>query len=368
MRRGAALLVAALLAASAPAQADVKLGLAAPVTGPDAAFGAEMRAGVEQAVADINASGGVLGQPLVLAVGDDGSDPKRGKALASRFVGDGIRFVVGDFTSSVTLAAAEVYAPAGTLQFAPGATNPQVTERGYATIFRLVGRDDAQATVAADYLLASGKRIGLLHDRTTYGQGLADAARNQLRAHEVHEVFYDGVPAGERDLAPVLARLDAAGVEILYFTGSAAEACLLVRTARERGSGLALVGTDALASEEFASGAGAAAEGVAFTFPRDPKMLPAAADLVRRLTARNIPADPYVLLAYAAVETMRAAATSAGTLDPAAMAAALHGGTPVRTVLGPLTFDAKGDRSPPDQVITLWRRTADGRLVFGPAS
>ena len=82
---------------------------AGPITGPNAAFGAQLKNGAEQAVADINAAGGILGQKITARVGDDVSDPKQGVSVANKFVGDGVKFVVGHFNSGVTIPASEVY-------------------------------------------------------------------------------------------------------------------------------------------------------------------------------------------------------------------------------------------------------------------
>ena len=124
---GLALSFAISLAGSASAQ--VKFGMAGPITGPSAATGAQMKNGVEQAVADINAAGGILGQKLTVEFGDDVSDPKQGVSVANKFVGDGVKFVVGHFNSGVTMPASDVYAENGILFITPSATNPKVTDR-----------------------------------------------------------------------------------------------------------------------------------------------------------------------------------------------------------------------------------------------
>src|SRR5260370_23453239 len=96
------------LAFADSASAQIKLGVAGPITGPNAAFGAQLKNGTEQAVADINAKGGILGQKVELEVGDDVSDPKQGVSVANKFVGDGVTLVVGHFNSGVTIPASEV--------------------------------------------------------------------------------------------------------------------------------------------------------------------------------------------------------------------------------------------------------------------
>ena len=140
------------LAFADPASAQIKLGVAGPLTGGSAAFGAQLKNGTEQAVADINAAGGILGQKIQLYVGDDRADPKEGVSVANKFVGDGVKFVIGHFNSGVTMPASEVYQENGILEITPAATNPRITERNMWNIFRTCGRDDQQGAVAGDYI------------------------------------------------------------------------------------------------------------------------------------------------------------------------------------------------------------------------
>src|SRR6188768_3574617 len=173
------LALAAAIAFAGTAQAQIKMGVAGPITGPNAAFGAQLKNGTEQAVEDINAAGGIMGQKIVVSTGDDVSDPKQGVSVANKFAGDGIKFVVGHFNSGVTIPASEVYQENGMLMVSPSATNPQVTERGMWDVFRTCGRDDQQGQVAGAYILKhfKGKKIAIVHDKTTYGKGLADETK-----------------------------------------------------------------------------------------------------------------------------------------------------------------------------------------------
>ena len=128
---GVALLAA--LAFSGAASAQIKMGVAGPITGPNAAFGAQLVNGTQQAVDDINKAGGILGQQITLEQGDDVSDPKQGVSVANKFVGDGVKFVVGHFNSGVTIPASDVYQENGVLFITPSATNPKVTDRSCGT-------------------------------------------------------------------------------------------------------------------------------------------------------------------------------------------------------------------------------------------
>src|SRR6202165_4267681 len=180
------------LAFADSASSQLKLGVAGPLTGGSAAFGAQLKNGTEQAVEDINAAGGILGQKIQLFVGDDRADPKEGVSVANKFVGDGVKFVIGHFNSGVTIPASEVYSDNGIVFVTPSATNPKVTDRGLWDAFRTCGRDDQQGKLWADLALGKlkDKKIAVVHDKTPYGQGLADAAKGFMNAGGKKEVLY----------------------------------------------------------------------------------------------------------------------------------------------------------------------------------
>src|SRR5260370_5046920 len=195
-------LAAALAFSGGAMAADLKVAVAGPVTGPNATFGKQLTEGDKQAVEDINKAGGILGQKLVLEIGDDASDPKQGVSLANKFVGEGIKLVVGHFNSGVTIPSSEVYKEAGTLVITPSATNPVLTDReGYWNVFRTCGRDDQQGAVAAAWILGhfKGKNIAVVHDKTPYGKGLADATKGNLNKGGMTEGVYEGINTGEKD-------------------------------------------------------------------------------------------------------------------------------------------------------------------------
>src|SRR6202142_963978 len=179
------------LARAETASAQVKFGVGGPITGANAATGAQMKNGADQAATDINASGGMLGQKIAVEYGDDVSDPKQGVSIANKFAGDGVKFVIGHYNSGVTIPASEVYQENGILEITPASTNPTVTERGLWNIFRTCGRDDQQGKVAGTYILAhfKGKKIAVVHDKTTYGKGLADETLKTIKAGGMKEVL-----------------------------------------------------------------------------------------------------------------------------------------------------------------------------------
>ena len=199
----------AALAFSGVAHAQIKMGVAGPITGPNAAFGADMVNGAQQAVDDINKAGGILGQQITLERGDDAADPKQGVSVANKFVGDGVKFVVGHMNSGVTIPASEVYSEHGILMITPAATNPKVTDRGLWDVFRTSGRDDQQGTMWAELARdkLKNKKIAVVHDNTTYGKGLADAALDNMHKFGVKEVLYDSINTGEKDYSAIVSKI-----------------------------------------------------------------------------------------------------------------------------------------------------------------
>lgn len=349
------------LAFSSAAIAQIKLGVAGPMTGSNAAFGAQLKNGVDQAVADINAAGGILGQQIAVSVGDDVADPKQGVSVANKFVGDGVKLVVGHFNSGVTMPASEVYAENGMLMISPSATNPKITERGLWNAFRTCGRDDQQGAVAADYIVTklAGKKIAVVHDKTTYGQGLADETKKAMNAKNVKEVLYEGVNTGEKDYSALVSKIKASGADIVYWGGLHTEGGLIVRQMRDQGLTSVLMSGDGITSDEFATIGGPGVEGTLMTFPPDPRNRPEAKDVVAKYRAKNINPESYTLYSYAAVQIMAEAAKRANSVDPKKMADAMKTGQAFKTVIGDISFDKKGDITRPDYVMYTWKKVGD---------
>lgn len=360
-----ALVSCATLALATIARAEIRIGVGGPITGPDATFGAQLRMGVEQAVKDINAAGGVLGQQLTLYVNDDGADPKQGVSVANKFVGDQVSFVVGHFNSGVTMPATEIYAENNILNITPASTNPKITERGLEMIFRTCGRDDQQGAVAAKFLSRQpDKKIAIIHDKSTYGKGLADETRKNLAALGVTEVLYEGLNKGEKDYSAIVSKIKASGADIVFWGGVHTEAGLLVRQMRDQGVKAALMGGDGIASDEFAAIGGPGVEGSFMTFPPDPRDRPEAAKVVQEFKARNFNPETYTLYSYAAVEIMKQAAEASKSADPTEMAKVMHSGMSFKTVIGDLSYDKKGDVTRADYVVYVWKKGPDGRISY----
>jgi branched-chain amino acid transport system substrate-binding protein len=346
----------AIVAASPFARADIVIAVAGPMTGEQASFGEQMRRGAEMAVADINAKGGVLGQKLRLEIGDDACDPKQAVAVANSLASKGVKFVAGHFCSGSSIPASNVYAEEGMLQISPASTNPTLTERKLANVFRVCGRDDQQGKVAGEYIAEKfrGKRVAVIHDKTAYGKGLADETKKALNAKGVQEVLYDAYTPKEKDYSAVVSKLKQNRVDIVYLGGYHAEGGLITRQMREQGMSTRLIGGDALVTEEFWAITGPAGEGSLMTFSPDPRKNPISASLVERFRRAGYEPEGYTLYTYAAIEIWVQAAAKVGATDTPKIANTLRSQT-FDTVLGKIGFDAKGDVTAPGYVFYEWK-------------
>lgn len=360
------LALAAGLAWAGAAQAQIKMAVGGPITGPNAAFGAQLVNGVEQAVADINAAGGINGQKIEISKGDDASDPKQGVSAANKFAADGVKFVIGHFNSGVTIPASDVYLENGILAITPAATNPNLTEKGKWNIFRTCGRDDQQGKVWADLAKnkLKGKKIAVVHDKTTYGKGLADAALGYMKKDGVKEVMYEGVNTGEKDFSALISKIKAAGADYVMWGGLHTEGGLIVRQMRDQGVKAVMISGDGITSDEFAAIGGPGVEGTLMTFGPDARKNPAAAAVVKKFEEKKFNPEAYTLYSYAAVQLIKAAAEKAKSVDPKKVAEVLHSGEGFDTVLGKLSYDKKGDRKDIDYVWYTWKKGADGKITY----
>ncbi len=354
------------IALAGTASAQVKFGMAGPITGPSAATGAQMKNGVEQAAIDINAGGGILGQKVTVEYGDDVSDPKQGVSVANKFAADGVKFVIGDYNSGVTIPSSEVYQENGILEITPASTNPTVTERKMWNIFRTCGRDDQQGLVAGNYIVKhfKGKKIAIVHDKTTYGKGLADETKKAITKGGMKEVLYEGVNTGEKDYSALVSKIKQSRADLVYFGGLYTEGGLIVRQMRDQGVKAPMMGGDGITSDEFASVGGPGVEGTLMTYGPDPRNKSEAKKVVEEFRAKKFEPEAYTLYSYAGVQIIKQAAEAAKSLDPKKVAEKMHSGMKFSTVLGPISYDKKGDITKLDYVMYIWKKDASGKVTY----
>jgi branched-chain amino acid transport system substrate-binding protein len=362
--------ISAAVLCTTPASAEVRIGVATPLTGPVAWAGGSNLIGAETAVADLNTRGGLLGNRIELIAADDFCDPDQAVVAARKLIDAGVVLAIGHHCSHSTLPASKVYAEAGILMITPFTTNPRLTEQGFPTVFRMCGRDDRQGRIAGDLLADrfGGRRIAILHDSTVYGQGLAELVQARLSERGIAEVPFAGIERGQPDYLDVVGQLQAMDVEVLYFAGLRYEPGLIMRAAHERGYRPQLVASDGVGGEEFAMIAGPAAEGTLMTYLAPP---PAAAE--NALLAERFAAKGYggsfglgTFRSYAVVQAWAQAVEHAGTFAAEAVAKALHT-LEFDTVVGRIGFDAKGDVTGWGTYVWYVWRDGEFRLLEEPA-
>ncbi len=343
----AALGVAAGMAFGAGAQAQtIKIGVVGPTTGAVTQYGDMVREGVDTAVERINAAGGINGKKLETVVIDDGCEPKQGPVAANRVVNSKIGFVVGHVCSGATIAAADVYNNEGVVMVTPSATSPALTDgKNYEFIFRTIGRDDQQGPAAAKFILEKikPKKAAVLHDKQSYGQGIATAVKNDLEKGGVPVAIFEGINAGDSDYSAVITKLKSQGVDFVYYGGYHPEMGLLLRQAAEQGVKAKWMGPEGTGNPDINAIAGDAVEGMLLTLPADFTQNAANADIVKAFEAKKRNASgAFQMTAYAATQVIADGIKGAGSDDPTKVAKYLHANS-FDTPIGKVSWNKQGD-------------------------
>ena len=355
--------VAALTFGHAEAQ-DIVVATAGPMTGGEAVMGEQFRRGAEMAVKHINEAGGVLGRKLRLEIADDACEPKQAVPVATSLVQKGAVFVAGHYCSGVSIPASAVYAENNIMQITPASTNPRLTEeakaKGWKTVARTCSRDDIQGVVAGKFLATQykGKKIAILHDKSPYGQGIADETRKNFNKAGQTEALYDSFQKGDKDFTALISKMKAMGIDVVYVGSYHNEVGLMVKQSREQGFKAQFVSEDATVTDELWKVSGPAGEGLLMTFAPDPIANPAAKRVVDAFKKENYSPEGYTLYAYAAFQVWAAAAKAAGSTDGQKVAAQIQGKA-FDTVVGKLQYDDKGDVSNAEYVWYVWGK--DGK-------
>ncbi len=324
----------------------IRVACAGPMTGEQAKQGKDMENGAILAVDEWNAKGGVLGKKIELLVYDDAQDPKQANAVANKMFTQGVVAVDGHYNSSCTIPASEVYNQRHMVCLTPASTNPQVTDRGYPTIFRVCGRDDQQGKAGAEYVVKHmpGARVAVLDDKTTYGQGLAQEFLKHYESLSGQKVVFAGVIVkDDQDFTPTLTTMKSYNPDLVYFGGLYPQGGLIMKQMRQLGLKAAFMSGDGTYDPEFIRIAGADnAEGAYLTFIPDQEKIPAAQRVVAAYKKRFGELGPYSLYSYEAINIALQGMAKAGTTDGLKVAQAIHAMT-FDTVFGPMRFDQKGD-------------------------
>jgi branched-chain amino acid transport system substrate-binding protein len=332
--------------------------VAGPHTGANAAFGEQQWKGAAKAIEEINAKGGLLGKKLEIVKADDACEPKQAVAVANRAVDqDKVIAVVGHFCSSSTIPASEVYNDADVLMITPASTNPAVTDRGLPTVMRMCGRDDQQGSIAAEFIAnkLKAKNPAIIHDKDTYGKGLADSAKARLEQLGIKASLYEGLTRGEKDFNALVTKIKSTKADAVYFGGLHSEAGLLVNQMRNQGLNIPFVSGDGIVSEDFVTSAGGKkySEGVYMTFGADPRNLPETKTIVDSFKKEGYEPEGYTLYSYSAIQAIGQAVEGTKSTKGKVLADWLRKNG-AKTIMGTKTWDTKGDLKVADYVMYQW--------------
>jgi branched-chain amino acid transport system substrate-binding protein len=340
---------------SKAALADITIALEGPLTGNYAVFGEQLRHGATQAVKDINASGGVLGQKIVLKEFDDACDPKQAVAVANQIVSENIKYVIGPYCSGAGLAAEKVYMEEEVLVVSPAVSHPKFTEDADTFIFRVGLRGDLQGQKIASYIVNHFKNqnIAILNDKSAYGVMIAENVKASLNKLGKQEVVYDSYNAGDKDYSAIASMLKQKKIDLAVIGGYHPEIGLIARQLQQQGSSVKIVGPTSLMTNELWSITGKAGDGIMFVFGPDPRTRKESQAAVLAMRQTGFEPEAYTIYAYAAAQVIAQGIAKAGNDKTWDVASSLRSGT-YTTVIGNLQFNAKGDVTAPQISIYQW--------------
>ncbi len=343
----------------------VKVALVAPLTGDIAAHGQGMKRAAIMAVAEAVQSNRFKDFKLELAAFDDRGDPKEAVTVANQIISDpSIIGIVGHLNSGCSIPASQVYAKRNVLMITPASTNPKLTQQGLKNVFRLCTTDDVQGKFAADYAIdkLTIDKVAVVHDKTAYGQGLAEEFKKEFEVRKGPVLSLDGIDVGEKDYKALLTRIKSESPQLIYFGGMHPECGLMSKQAKEVGLAVPVFAGDGVLTPEYAKIGGPATEGdFASMTGLPPEMLPAAGVFIENYHQR-FPKDdmqPYDPYTYEAINVILDALEKAGG-DRARMidyvASVKYNG-----ILGESSFDERGDTR--NKLITIYT-VRNGKFVY----
>jgi branched-chain amino acid transport system substrate-binding protein len=344
-----AALIATIGVHSHAAEQVVKIGVSGPLSGANAFAGKDNENGVRMAIEELNAQKIQVGANVlrfVLQSEDDAGDPKQGVTVAQKFADAGVKFVLGPYNSGVAIPASRVYNDSGILMSTVG-TNPKITASGYPTVFRIVASDTQVGASVAGYAAKELKikNIGVIDDRTAFGQGIAMEFKRQAQQAGIKVAGHEFTNEKASDFAAILTALRAKKVDAIFYGGYAPQAAPMVRQMKQLGLNVPLLGGDTLCSPEMARLGGAAvgenvrcAQAGAIV-ARQPGGAAFLAGYKKRFGREP---DVYAPSFYDQTKFIAQAIQSAKTVDAKAVGVAMHT-ISYQGVVGTYGYDPKGN-------------------------
>jgi len=336
-----AIALALIVAVVKPAAADFEVAIIRALSGSGAA---QSVGGLKYGIGVLNDQGGLLGQKLHVNFYDDRCEADQGEAVAHRALDEHPGLILGHECSAPSIRAAPLYAAAHAIQIMTQATNVALTQMHIKSIFRMIGRDDQQSAAAAALIARKWphSRIGVVDDGEPFGKGLADGLDQGLSARHIPIQFTRSFSTGADSYGDLVAAIGHAKLDVLYVAGYSEDVGLLLHEIRAEGLSVQVICADPGMGDSVHMVAGAAIEGLIFTYERDAMLYPAVRRLVADARSKGFDMDAYAVANYAAIQAWSQAVRDANSFDFDKVVDALHRGQ-FDTVLGRIGFDANGD-------------------------
>jgi branched-chain amino acid transport system substrate-binding protein len=369
------LVVSLLLPAAVWAQkGTIKIAIQSPLSGEQAALGEHIKLGAQLAVEEATKSFKALGFDLVFVPYDDQAKPEVGVANARNVVADpDVLVLVGHFNSGVALPSSEVYKDAMLVMISPANTATEITDRGYPNVNRVCGRDDVQGPVGARFAAQDLKlkSVYIIHDKTLYGQGVADNFRNEANKLGLKVLGYEGTEE-RANFSPIITPMRAKNPGLVYFGGIYHQGGLLLKQMREKGMNAAFMGPDGLDSSEMVKIAGAQVVGSYYTtVAGPPDAYPESAAFAKKYKQRfGKEVESFAMYGYDAamvgIKAVEQTLQANGGKKPsrAEVSAAVRKLKNFKGVTGAIAFDDKGDPVKAKYfVLQFEKRSYPGKVV-----
>jgi branched-chain amino acid transport system substrate-binding protein len=346
-------LAVGLLPGASPLQAQgkgtIKIATQSPLSGGQSALGEGIKLGTQLGEEKFKGSLEKAGFKVEVVPYDDQAKPDVGVSNAKNMIADkDIMVVIGHLNSGVAIPSSEVYKEVNLAMISPANTNEKVTDRGYPNVNRVCGRDDVQGPVGAEF--AGGalkvKTVYIVHDKTTYGQGVAEAFKADLEKKGVKVVGFEGTEE-KSNFDPIITPIKAKNPDLIYFGGIYDQGAPFFKQAREKGVKSKFLGPDGMDSSDLVKIAGKAVVGMYYTTAAAPASSPQAKQFgeeYKKKFSKN--PEPYAAESYvsAAIAIKALEMATAGGKAPTrdAVTAAIRK-VKYSGMTGTIEFDDKGD-------------------------
>ncbi|HEY7648139.1 MAG TPA: branched-chain amino acid ABC transporter substrate-binding protein [Methylomirabilota bacterium] len=333
----------------AQGKGTIKIATQSPLSGGQSALGEGIKLGAQLAVEKLKGNLEKQGYKVALVPYDDQAKPDVGVSNAKSIIADkDIMVVIGHLNSGVAIPSSEVYKEDNLAMISPANTNEKVTDRGYGNVNRVCGRDDVQGPVGAEF--AAGvlkvKTIYIVHDKTTYGQGVAEAFKAGVEKKGVKVVGFEGTEE-KSNFDPIITPIKAKNPDLIYFGGIYDQGAPFFKQAREKGVKSKFLGPDGMDSSDLVKIAGKTVVGMYYTTAAAPASSPQAKQFSNEFKAKfKKNPEPYAAEAYVATAIAFKALESLAAGGKATNREAVSGA--IRKVkytgmTGAIEFDDKGD-------------------------